>query len=340
MIILSNKEDFHARAVSWGLNEMGIKNIIVPHFLDHEGEFELNLEKKTIRLDRSEISYSHTIWFRRVAPLAAFLNIGKSKEFKYNESITSFRWLLSAVNSESQKKVNDYFCQEKANSKFYQYQLAKTVGLLVPFTEFKNKLEKGDAGKIYKPMTTFTWENESNIINKRTRVFELNKAHIEYQGDKFFPMILQKRIRKDRDVRIVYIGQQMFSMSIKKIVEDDVVDWRECEISKNYEFSNSAIPDSVSVKIKKFMTLANLNFGCIDFVVDGSDWWFLEVNTQGQWLYMQELGFKENLLGHFCSYLSNSCQFYDRKIVNNYVSLDSFEMEHEVKNKNSVVENV
>ncbi|WP_156115420.1 MULTISPECIES: hypothetical protein [Xenorhabdus] len=38
------------------------------------------------------------------------------------------------------------------------------------------------------------------------------------------------------------------------------------------------------------MSKLNLRYGALDFIVDeNNDWWFLEVNSAGQWLWIEDL---------------------------------------------------
>ncbi|MGI0134661.1 MAG: hypothetical protein ACREBW_06870 [Candidatus Micrarchaeaceae archaeon] len=67
------------------------------------------------------------------------------------------------------------------------------------------------------------------------------------------------------------------------------VDWRRYDVS-NTPYEAILPPIDVNAKITKFMRMLNLSFGALDFIVDHNEvWWFLEVNTNGQWLWIEDL---------------------------------------------------
>lgn len=63
------------------------------------------------------------------------------------------------------------------------------------------------------------------------------------------------------------------------------------------------IDTTLSCKIKKFMSHYSLEFGAFDFgVVDDGEPYFLELNPNGQWLWLQ-FATKYNLENHFIDLL-------------------------------------
>ncbi|ECY3259882.1 hypothetical protein AU577_25135, partial [Salmonella enterica subsp. enterica serovar Alachua] len=62
-------------------------------------------------------------------------------------------------------------------------------------------------------------------------------------------------------------------------------DWRK----NNNEISYSTVemPDSIKEKCLKYMSVMNIYFGCFDFIVFDGKWFFLEMNANGQWAWLE-----------------------------------------------------
>jgi hypothetical protein len=68
-----------------------------------------------------------------------------------------------------------------------------------------------------------------------------------------------------------------------------------------------AIPTPVHVEngILRFAQKTGVSFGAMDFAVDrNGEWWFLEINEQGQFLWLDEFNRRAGLLEKFCAFLT------------------------------------
>lgn len=66
------------------------------------------------------------------------------------------------------------------------------------------------------------------------------------------------------------------------------VDWRIDQSNNKYELID--IPKEIKEKCLKMMDIMNLKFGAFDFIVDRNEnYIFLEVNPNGQWLWLEKL---------------------------------------------------
>ena len=90
----------------------------------------------------------------------------------------------------------------------------------------------------------------------------------------------------------------MVAVYFNAVNGDAPVDWRPSYQESEVVIEKINVPDVLRKKIINFMHIAGINFGSFDFSVDSNDvWWFLEVNTQGQFLWLEnemELGLLEN----------------------------------------------
>jgi len=92
----------------------------------------------------------------------------------------------------------------------------------------------------------------------------------------------QDYIEKDYDLRITFVGEQMFPV---RIDSQDKVDWRRPENTVSYGLVD--VPSDVVSKCKSMMSFFDLRFGCFDFVVKDNEHIFLEVNANGQWAWLE-----------------------------------------------------
>lgn len=97
--------------------------------------------------------------------------------------------------------------------------------------------------------------------------------------------LFQARVPKVADVRAIVVGEQTFGARI--ISPPGVVDWRAAYQSLTYE--PVTCPEEMRGALLRFLARFGLSFGAFDFAVTGDGaWWFLEVNPNGQWAWLEE----------------------------------------------------
>jgi hypothetical protein len=66
-----------------------------------------------------------------------------------------------------------------------------------------------------------------------------------------------------------------------------------------------ATPPQVETAVLSFANQAGISFGSFDFAVDQSGkWWFLEVNEEGQFLWLDEFNPAARILEKFLAFLT------------------------------------
>jgi hypothetical protein len=106
----------------------------------------------------------------------------------------------------------------------------------------------------------------------------------------------QNLIAKRSDITVCFVNDKTFAFELIASNQDD--DWR--TTLDNLETQNwqpTEISDLLIEQIRIFMHECGLRFGRIDFVSDGKDVWFLEVNPNGQWAWL-DLEDKNGLITH------------------------------------------
>ena len=100
------------------------------------------------------------------------------------------------------------------------------------------------------------------------------------------PVLIQERIDKKREIRVVAIDSQLFATAFD-VEPGDALDGR---LSKNRSETVYELPATISEKVLRLIHSLQLRFATLDFVVDASGtFWLLDVNPSGNWLW-QELG--------------------------------------------------
>ena len=300
VLILSDRFDAHADFV---IEKLKAEN--VPYF-----RFNLDVEslKNTfvsfknnvwnIRNEFGEISTDKVscVWFRK-----AFVELLLDER---NITDTGFKIWRSEWNSTMlgiQNSLKHLPCLNplrkafKGDNKFYQMDVAKEVGLVMPETLVSNDKQE---------ILTFVKKHEKSIFKMVNQI--AHKVDGEYKGiysnvirpfdvEKFGeteenPLIFQEYIEKQFEVRYTVVGEEHFvcridSQKSAKANED----WRRYDISHT---PHSAIepPKEIKEKVNKMMEILGLVYGALDFIVTPDNRWiFLEINCMGQYLWIEEL---------------------------------------------------
>lgn len=188
-----------------------------------------------------------------------------------------------------------------AENKIKQLYIASLCGFKIPesiftnnkkditdFLEFKSKI-------IVKPLkSNILFDEDKNeqvslktSINSRDKVMEI----INNKND--FSVFSQSPIDKIADVRVTVFDKCIIACKIDtSSLSESEVDWR----PNTFDFPHCIIkiPNSIEIKIKKFMDLMNIKSGYFDFGIDKKGYYhFIECNPNGQWLWIElKTGYK------------------------------------------------
>lgn len=301
ILIISDKNDVHTQKVEQYLKEN------CATFIRFNIDV-LSLQSTYVNFQRNEwhikcpngsflSSEVTTIWNRRtyVELLLDELN-NPDPGFK----IWKGEWnktLLGIYSSLEKKKwLNFYRDSYYAENKYRQYELAKELDLRVPkfiCSNDKSSLEEFfDDGKekVIKFMNQDFYKMADNsykgiYVNKLTKD-DLKKFNLSKEN----PVIVQNYISKKYEVRYTVVGKYHFVCKIdSQLSKIANIDWRRYDLP-NTPHSIIDPPPSIKKKITKFMEQLNLNYGAIDFVVStDEEWYFLELNSMGQFLWIEDL---------------------------------------------------
>jgi len=180
--------------------------------------------------------------------------------------------------------------------KMYQLWIAESCGLCAPpyiisnnpkeLCEFANTQPE----VVVKPIDEKTTCYEHDRKQYSLYVKKVDKESLfKLLGDigrTMSPLYVQKYVRKKFDVRVTVIGGIIFAAAIFDSGGKEVVDFRPDSLNLSYRIIDC--PERIRDGVITYLQKMRLNFGAFDFVVDDeNNWYFLECNPNGQWLWIE-----------------------------------------------------
>lgn len=172
---------------------------------------------------------------------------------------------------------------KKTENKIFQIQYALANGFFVPDTYIGNTSDETipfiHKKSIIKPISMGKINSENSVDIFQTCIFNKSVEDIALT-----PVYLQSYIEKKYEVRITIIDGNIFPV---KIESSDQVDWRKKGARNIYAITE--IPTEIEMSCLKMLRDFDLTFGAFDFIVNTSnEWFFLEINPNGQWLWLEQ----------------------------------------------------
>ena len=201
----------------------------------------------------------------------------------------------------------------RSNSKLFQLKMAVECGLIIPTTlcsndpkEIRSFMLKNESdGIIYKPLSAGIWFENQCV--KLTYTAKINFSSIPANPLlQLTPGIFQKEIKKEFELRIVCFGDYIVAAKLhSQIHPEGETDWRAIPPGK-MTLELYPLPIDIEHKIRLFMRKMGLVFGSLDFIVthDG-DHIFLELNEQGQFLWLEAYCHDMKMLDIFIHFILN-----------------------------------
>jgi len=188
----------------------------------------------------------------------------------------------------------------KADNKVVQLQVAKEVGFKLPrslITNFDYAATKFSTTNraIIKPISFGRIVGSDKVGFIQTNMV---KSEDPINGLSCSPAYFQSYQSKDYEIRLTIVKNQLFGV---RIDSSDKVDWRKENAVLQYTKIN--IPPSIAEKCLDMMRRLNLNFAAFDFIVSEGEYIFLELNANGQWLWLENelnLGIADALIKNLC----------------------------------------
>jgi glutathione synthase/RimK-type ligase-like ATP-grasp enzyme len=237
------------------------------------------------------------VWWRRVRKphLPKFYVHAEDYNFVMRENVAFFESITHNFAPHAWW-VNPKEAAGRANSKLLQLRLAALTGFSIPQTLCSNDPQEVEAfllahqktGVIYKPLSANLWVEQDQvkiIYTSRVTYNDLPHAHMLQA----LPGIFQCEISKKYELRVTCFGDYIVAAKINAKDAEKMIDWRAETFSQDFSFELYELPAALKYKIRLFMRKLGIVFGCFDFIVTpDDDYVFLEVNEQGQFLWLEE----------------------------------------------------
>ncbi len=301
VLVITNKVDFPADEVIHYLRDM---NVDVFRFntedLCSEYDVEVKVSNNSFnvkidsKFDSIDFDNIRSVFYRRPKRVEADYILNSSdRDFIESEISTFQNWLWKAADL---FWVSKPICIRAADSKINQLRIAPGLGFDIPKTLITNKPEsildfyEECKGKIVnKVLAKGMIESNGKMLGIYTHRVE--EKHLQMLDSvRSMPCVFQELVEKRIEIRITVVGNRVFATEIhSQNSERTKYDWR------RYDFSNTPhkphiLPKEIEERCLNMVAHYNLTFSAIDMIVTPSgDYIFLEINPNGQWLWIEQL---------------------------------------------------
>lgn len=183
----------------------------------------------------------------------------------------------------------------KSENKVSQLLFAIKHGWKIPVSFIGNNStsqKRFAQNSIIKPLTTGKVYTDNGCELYQTNYF-INKN----EDISLTPIYLQNYIQKNFEVRITVINNIFYTV---RIDTKDKLDWR--KDYENHKYTLIECPKKIKKECLEMLEYYNLKFGAFDYIVTPENYWiFLELNANGQWLWLEEalkLDISKNLMNY------------------------------------------
>jgi len=321
ILIASRAFDEHAIVVQLALQKMGheVARWIGADFPSQQQvsiHFHPDRAVKT-HLQGSELPAmeldADCFWYRR--PSSAVLPTAWLNPADIPAAQHEMDWLSTALKfmlPERTAWVNPWSARDRACHKSVQLEAARKVGFKTLPTlisnnpdDIKNFISEAKQSVVYKTFYPMRWNHENSVKKATTNPVTL----ADLPSDKILisvPGIYQYRVEKSFELRICCMGRTCFAMRIdSQKVTQATEDFRRVPIAQ-LPSSPFELPEDLERLCLALMASLGLVFGSIDLLVTkDQEIIFLEVNEQGQFLWMEQLCPSLPLLDAMCAFLVN-----------------------------------
>ncbi len=106
------------------------------------------------------------------------------------------------------------------------------------------------------------------------------------------PWMVQRYVRAEKDVTVAFVRDRLFAFELdRKSFLDSVADWRELPSDwDEARWRPHALSNEAASGVFGFMGDLGLHFGRLDFLWTPDGYYFLEVNTNGEWAWLDTEG--------------------------------------------------
>lgn len=105
------------------------------------------------------------------------------------------------------------------------------------------------------------------------------------------PWFVQDLIEAKLDVTVACVRGRAFAFALdRSSFRGQTLDWREVGEQTTPLWGPYALPSEIEDNVLTYMHDVKLDYGRLDFLYDGARYWFLEVNANGEWDWLDPYG--------------------------------------------------
>jgi len=298
VLIVTAPADIHASAVAWALGRCGIRTILwhpVPPWAPL-GAVRFNSRAVDYRFPGKGGDIApdaiDAVWMRRWPKPIFPPGFGESDKTASRAELTAYHAGVLELLPGDILWANPLTTRLSANFKLRQLAAAVAVGLSIPETLVTDDVAQAkdfvasrpERSVIYKPFYTFHWERAEKQFYSSVTTPVATTDFDDPQALIWSPGIFQEFAPKAYELRVSVFGRTCVTA---KISDQNPVDWRICQ--HDMKILPYELPEAIEVKLIALMDELGLVMGMADFIVtpDG-EYIFLEVNEQGQFLWVEQ----------------------------------------------------
>ena len=235
------------------------------------------------------------VWYRR--PGKPFDNVQESKSPSFaTQKFVNDQWailieslqLVSGITWINRPEKND-----QMENKIHQLFLASKLGFQIPDSIVTNDLEQAKqfAGKyddqlvakaLYAPLIEEPDQDFFVFTNK------INTSDLVEEDEiRVCPTIFQQCLSPKVDYRVTVIGNMVFPVRIEYQMEQPShIDWR--TVKDQIQFTSCKLPPDLENLCRQYVKENGLIFGAIDLIEYEGEFFFVEINPNGEWGWLQK----------------------------------------------------
>lgn len=301
ILIISDKDDVHADVV------------IEKLFVAKQKYFRLNLDIES--LQKTSISYQNFEWkicirdsniysseIKSVWVRTPFVKLSLEEQCNPDANLKIWKgeWNKSLIGLYFSLRGANWLIPLKeafrAENKYFQYEVANSVGFNLPSMIVSNIKDElidfcnSHSEVVLKFMNQEFYKDNDNIF-KGIYVNKIGKEDLyRFGNSQENPIVLQNYIEKLYEVRYIVVGDEHFVCKIDSQKSNLAnIDWRRYDIP-NTPHIEILPPEEIRNNVNLLMKKLELNYGALDFIVNTkNEWYFLEINAMGQYLWIEDL---------------------------------------------------
>lgn len=302
LVLTNTTDDAHTLAVVEAITDIGGDpfRLDIDRLSRGDASVEVQISPAGFSAELSQDGQCYTsdqitsIWYRRPNTFDFPIKDPGQRDFAEKElrNVLEGLWLCL----EDARWLNKPWDMVRANHKMYQLKFAYEFGMALPHTLVTNrpdavrKMSDEYPNIIYKTLSQQTMEKAGAMLNMATTI--MTASHLaSIDLIRITPSLFQPYLQKSYEVRVTAVAGKLFAAKLwNPAGQQDVVDWRPPDEFRNIKHEAIELPTNVNDFCQAMMRHFRLRYATFDFVVgEGDVYTFLELNLNGQWLWIEKL---------------------------------------------------